>query len=114
MKPGQSIEPAAASSTSPSRSAPIAAITPSAMPTSASNGGPSPGKTSAPRRTNNSEDGEHAAVDVDDLPVDVVRRRRGEEDGGTAELGGIAPPAGGHARAQPCVECGILLEHRVD
>src|SRR6478672_7389612 len=57
-----------------------------------------------------SDDGRHAAVDIDDLPVHEVRGARGEEHGRTAQLVGIAPPPRRHPAAKPRIELRIAPE----
>ena len=56
------------------------------------------------------EDGEQAAVDVQDLPVDEVGGGRGEEDDGAAELGRVAPAPGGDTLLEPRDELRALLQ----
>ena len=57
-----------------------------------------------------SEDGEHAAVDVQDLAVDEVRGRAARNSSGAHEVLDLAPPAGGGRPANPCAE--LLVGHQ--
>ena len=51
--------------------------------------------------------GKPASVDGEDGAVDVFRRRRGEEDGGAGDVGGLAPAAGRDAVEDRLVAVGV-------